>query len=387
MAVYADRASDPALVTLLDQDPGVAPAPGGTVRIEEYGLNRVRLASDTPGPSIVRLADLAFPGWRVTVDGKPARALTADGMLRAVAVPAGRHAIVWEYHDPAFDLGLRVSIGAFVLILALYLVPPLVRRRQAATGRAVGGDGGGGRAMDKLIIIRPTTSAEHRGRCSTGCSRPRSASKCSSWTTTRPMAGRPGGRPRGRDPDPRAAPGKMGLGSAYVAGFRYALAHGAQFVFEMDADFSHDPVAIGSFLEAAEQADVVLGSRYLHGVTVVHWPLRRLILSYSANVYTRLITGLPVRDATGGFKCFRRRALEAVNLDQVKSDGYAFQIEMSYKCWRKGFRIVEIPITFVDRRAGVSKMNRRIVWEAAWMVWRLRIMDLLGQTAWLIFTP
>jgi dolichol-phosphate mannosyltransferase len=182
-------------------------------------------------------------------------------------------------------------------------------------------------------------------------------------------------------------PGKMGLGSAYVAGFRYALAHGAQFVFEMDADFSHDPVAIGSFLEAAEQADVVLGSRYLHGVTVVHWPLRRLILSYSANVYTRLITGLPVRDATGGFKCFRRRALEAVNLDQVKSDGYAFQIEMSYKCWRKGFRIVEIPITFVDRRAGVSKMNRRIVWEAAWMVWRLRIMDLLGQTAWLIFTP
>jgi len=182
-------------------------------------------------------------------------------------------------------------------------------------------------------------------------------------------------------------PGKMGLGSAYVAGFRYALAHGAQLVFEMDADFSHDPVAIGSFLEAAEQADVVLGSRYLHGVTVVHWPLRRLILSYSANVYTRLITGLPVRDATGGFKCFRRRALEAVNLDQVKSDGYAFQIEMSYKCWRKGFRIVEIPITFVDRRAGVSKMNRRIVWEAAWMVWRLRIMDLLGQTAWLIFTP
>ena len=165
-----------------------------------------------------------------------------------------------------------------------------------------------------------------------------------------------------------------------MAGFRYALERGAQYVFEMDADFSHDPDSIGDFLKAAEQADLVLGSRYLHGVTVVHWPLSRLILSYSANVYTRLITGLPVRDATGGFKCFRRRALEAVNLDGVKSDGYSFQIEMSYKIWRKGFRIVEIPITFVDRRAGVSKMNQRIVWEAAWMVWRLRLMDLLGRT-------
>ena len=174
--------------------------------------------------------------------------------------------------------------------------------------------------------------------------------------------------------------GKMGLGSAYVAGFRYALSQGAQFVFEMDADFSHDPEAIGDFLKAAENVDLVLGSRYLHGVTVVNWPLSRLILSYSANVYTRVITGLPVRDATGGFKCFRRRALESVDLDGVRSDGYSFQIEMSYKIWRKGFRIIEIPITFVDRRAGVSKMNRRIVWEAAWMVWRLRIMDLLGRT-------
>ena len=181
--------------------------------------------------------------------------------------------------------------------------------------------------------------------------------------------------------------GKLGLGSAYVAGFRYALSQGAQYVFEMDADFSHDPASIGDFLKAIEGQDVVLGSRYLDGVTVVHWPLSRLILSYSANVYTRVITGLPVRDATGGFKCFRRRALESVNLDQVKSDGYAFQIEMSYKIWRKGFKIVEIPITFVDRRAGVSKMNRKIVWEAAWMVWRLRIMDLLGQTALVFLHP
>jgi dolichol-phosphate mannosyltransferase len=174
--------------------------------------------------------------------------------------------------------------------------------------------------------------------------------------------------------------GKLGLGSAYVAGFRYALDRGAQFVFEMDADFSHDPDAIGDFLQAAENADLVLGSRYLHGVTVVNWPLSRLILSFSANVYTRVITGLPVRDATGGFKCFRRAALEAIDLEGVRSDGYSFQIEMSYKVWRKGFRIVEIPITFVDRRAGVSKMNRRIVWEAAGMVWRLRFMDLLGRT-------
>jgi dolichol-phosphate mannosyltransferase len=174
-------------------------------------------------------------------------------------------------------------------------------------------------------------------------------------------------------------PGKMGLGSAYRDGFRYALQNGAEYVFEMDADFSHDPSAIGEFLANAEDVDVVLGSRYLNGVTVVNWPLKRLILSYTANQYTRFITGLPVNDATGGFKCFRRRALEGVRLDKVQSDGYAFQIEMSFKCWKRGFRIREIPILFVDRRAGVSKMNRRIIWEAAWMVWKLRFVDLFGK--------
>jgi dolichol-phosphate mannosyltransferase len=174
-------------------------------------------------------------------------------------------------------------------------------------------------------------------------------------------------------------PGKLGLGSAYRDGFRYALANGAEFIFEMDADFSHDPDAIGEFLQHAAEADVVLGSRYLKGVTVVNWPLKRLILSYSANLYTRFITGLPVNDATGGFKCFRRRALEGIRLDRVKSDGYAFQIEMSFKCWKRGFRIREIPILFVDRRAGVSKMNRKIIWEAVWMVWRLRLLDLFGR--------
>lgn len=183
--------------------------------------------------------------------------------------------------------------------------------------------------------------------------------------------------------DPRVhvlrRPGKMGLGSAYRDGFRYALDQGAQYIFEMDADFSHDPDSIGEFLKNAQEVDVVLGSRYLHGVTVVNWPLSRLILSYCANRYTRIVTGLPVNDATGGFKCFRRRALEGVRLDRVQSDGYAFQIEMSFKCWKRGFTIREIPILFVDRRAGVSKMNRRIVWEAAWMVWKLRLMDLLGR--------
>lgn len=174
-------------------------------------------------------------------------------------------------------------------------------------------------------------------------------------------------------------PGKMGLGSAYRDGFRYALQHGAEYIFEMDADFSHDPEAIGQFLEEAKDADIVLGSRYLHGVTVVNWPLSRLILSYSANVYTRIVTGLPLADATGGFKCFRRRALEGIRLDRVKSEGYSFQIEMSFRCWKRGFRIKEIPIIFVDRRAGVSKMSRKIIWEAAGMVWRLRLLDLFGQ--------
>jgi dolichol-phosphate mannosyltransferase len=174
-------------------------------------------------------------------------------------------------------------------------------------------------------------------------------------------------------------PGKMGLGSAYRDGFRYALENGAEYIFEMDADFSHDPASIGDFLETIQDADVVLGSRYLRGITVVNWPLSRLILSYFANKYTRLVTGLPVQDATGGFKCFRRRALESVRLDRVKSDGYAFQIEMSFKCWKKGFRIKEIPILFVDRQLGVSKMSRRIVYEAAGMVWRLRLLSMLGR--------
>jgi dolichol-phosphate mannosyltransferase len=174
-------------------------------------------------------------------------------------------------------------------------------------------------------------------------------------------------------------PGKMGLGTAYVDGFRYALERDFDYVFEMDADFSHDPDSLPAFLEAVQDADLVVGSRYLTGVTVVNWPLSRLILSYCANLYTRIITGMPLKDATGGFKCFRRTTLEKVDLSRVKSDGYGFQIEMNFKVWRRGLSIKEIPILFVDRRVGISKMNKKIVWEAMWLVWKLRLAEFLGK--------
>ena len=174
--------------------------------------------------------------------------------------------------------------------------------------------------------------------------------------------------------------GKLGLGTAYVAGFRWALAREYALVFEMDADFSHDPAHLKDLLAAADAAHVVLGSRYQYGkVTVVNWPIARLILSYSANLYARAVTGLPVFDATGGFKCFRREVLASLNLEDVRSNGYAFQIEMSYRAWRRGFRLAEIPIVFVDRTEGESKMSRGIVREAVWMVWRLRWWALKGR--------
>jgi dolichol-phosphate mannosyltransferase len=173
---------------------------------------------------------------------------------------------------------------------------------------------------------------------------------------------------------------KLGLGTAYLTGFRWALEHDYEFIFEMDADFSHDPAHLPQFLEAIEDADLVLGSRYQNGkVTVVNWPIARLVLSYSANIYARAITGLPLFDATGGFKCFRRRVLEAIDLDRVRSNGYAFQIEMSFRAWKKGFRLKEIPIVFVDRTEGESKMSKKIVREAVWMVWRLRWQAITGR--------
>jgi len=168
---------------------------------------------------------------------------------------------------------------------------------------------------------------------------------------------------------------KLGLGTAYIAGFQWALERGYDFMFEMDADFSHDPAHLPEFLRAVANADLVLGSRYLGGkVTVVNWPIGRLMLSYWANVYARWVTGLRIWDLTGGFKCFRRRVLETIELSKVRSNGYAFQIEMSVRAWRKGFKLAEVPIVFVDRTEGQSKMNRKIVREAIWVVPRLRLM-------------
>lgn len=173
--------------------------------------------------------------------------------------------------------------------------------------------------------------------------------------------------------------GKMGLGTAYVAGFKYGLANGFDYIFEMDADFSHDPDEIPNFLREINEYDLVLGSRYITGANVANWPLRRLLLSYYANKYARLITGIKINDATGGFKCFRREVLEAIDLDDIRSNGYSFQIEMNFRTWRKKFRIKEIPIVFVDRRAGTSKMNKAIVREAMTMVWRLKFRSIKGE--------
>jgi len=174
-------------------------------------------------------------------------------------------------------------------------------------------------------------------------------------------------------------PAKAGLGTAYVAGFKYALERGYDYIFEMDADFSHDPDEIPNFLKAIKTHDLVIGSRYKCGVNVINWPLSRLILSVGANKYTQIITGMPIKDCTGGYKCFRREVLEAIDLDKIASDGYSFQIEMNFKAWKRGFRITEIPIVFADREAGSSKMSKKIIREAIWMVWKLKIMSLFNK--------
>lgn len=174
--------------------------------------------------------------------------------------------------------------------------------------------------------------------------------------------------------------GKLGLGTAYLEGFHWGIERGYGFLFEMDADFSHDPAHLPQFLAAIRDFDLVVGSRYLGGrVTVVNWPIARLLLSYYATFYVRVVTGLPVSDATSGFKCFRRAVLEGIELERVESEGYAFQVEMSFRAWKRRFRLGEIPIVFVDRSTGQSKMSRRIVWEAVWKVWKLRALDLLRR--------
>ncbi|MDX2206661.1 MAG: polyprenol monophosphomannose synthase [Gemmatimonadales bacterium] len=172
---------------------------------------------------------------------------------------------------------------------------------------------------------------------------------------------------------------KEGLGRAYLAGFVWALERDYAFILEMDADFSHDPKYLPVLLGATAEADLVLGSRYASGVNVINWPMSRLLLSWFANKYVRWITRMPLTDATGGFKCFRRAVLEAIPFERVRSNGYGFQIEMSYRAWRKGFRLKEVPIVFVDRVEGQSKMNKKIVREAIWMVWWIRIQGILGR--------
>jgi dolichol-phosphate mannosyltransferase len=173
---------------------------------------------------------------------------------------------------------------------------------------------------------------------------------------------------------------KLGLGTAYLAGFRWGLDRGYDWLFEMDADFSHDPAHLPEFIEALDRYDVVLGSRYLEGrVTVVNWPMTRLLLSYGANIYARRVTGVPLWDATGGFKAFRRRVLEAIDLERVESEGYAFQIEINLRVWKRGFAIGEIPIIFVDRTLGESKMSKHIIREAVWRVWKLRVLSIFGK--------
>jgi len=172
-------------------------------------------------------------------------------------------------------------------------------------------------------------------------------------------------------------PGKMGLGSAYVAGFKYALKQDYDFIMEMDADFSHNPNDIPKLIEAAKDNDLVIGSRYCNGINIINWPIERLMISYLASKYVRIITGMPVKDPTGGFKCFKRKVLEKIDLDNIHSEGYSFQIEMNYKAWMKKFKLKEVSIVFTERMNGTSKMSRKIVYEAAWMVWRLKLMALL----------
>jgi len=175
--------------------------------------------------------------------------------------------------------------------------------------------------------------------------------------------------------------GKLGLGTAYIEGFKFALAHGFDLVCEMDADLSHNPDDLPRLVRPvlAGDADLVIGSRYIDGVGVMNWPLTRLILSYGAGVYTRAITRLKIHDVTAGFKCFHRRVLEAIDLDRVRSNGYSFQIELNYIAWKKGFRIQEVPIVFTERTDGQSKMSKAIVREAMWKVWELRLRSLFGR--------
>lgn len=175
-------------------------------------------------------------------------------------------------------------------------------------------------------------------------------------------------------------PGKLGLGTAYVKGFHWALAKGYRYILEMDADLSHNPEDLPRLIHACKRgADLAIGSRYCNGVNVINWPIKRLLLSYCANLYTRIVTRMPVKDATAGFKCFKREVLESMSLDRIKSSGYSFQIEMNFRAWKKGFALQEVSIIFIERSEGHSKMSKAIVWEAVFMVWKLKFMGWLGK--------
>ena len=186
-----------------------------------------------------------------------------------------------------------------------------------------------------------------------------------------------------RDENPRVhlmrRPGKLGLGTAYVAGFKWALEKGYDYAFEMDSDFSHPPEKLPEMIRALIDYDLVIGSRYIEGISVVNWPMKRLLLSYGASIYARMGTGCPIRDLTAGFKGYTRKALEAIDLDALKQEGYGFQIEIDFAIWRKGLPIKEVPIVFTERRAGVSKMSKKIIWSAFWLVIRLRFRRWFGR--------
>ncbi|WP_445666751.1 polyprenol monophosphomannose synthase [Fodinibius sp. AD559] len=174
--------------------------------------------------------------------------------------------------------------------------------------------------------------------------------------------------------------GKLGLGTAYVEGFKYGLNQGYSYICEMDADFSHNPKDLPKLIAEvkAGNADVAIGSRYAKGISIINWPLSRLILSYSANLYARFITGLPIFDTTAGFKCIHRKVLEGISVDKIRSNGYAFQIELHFRAWQAGFSLTEVAIIFREREEGVSKMSKSIVWEAIWRVWTLKIQSIFG---------
>ncbi|HLR32577.1 MAG TPA: polyprenol monophosphomannose synthase [Fodinibius sp.] len=174
--------------------------------------------------------------------------------------------------------------------------------------------------------------------------------------------------------------GKLGLGTAYVRGFHYALENGYTYICEMDADFSHDPADLPRLIREVKEGrtDVAIGSRYANGISIINWPLSRLILSYSANLYARFITGLPIFDTTAGFKCIHRDVLKTISVDNIRSNGYAFQIELHFRAWKAGFNLKEVAIIFRERQEGVSKMSKSIVWEAIWRVWTLKIQSITG---------